>query len=324
MDAALAVLKSMQLRGGIFLEADFTAPWCIASQVVAADCRPFMPDPAHIIAYHFVAEGEVVLRVEGMPPTLVKSGEVIVLPRNEPHVIGSAADLPPVLADLLVEDGQNGGCARIVHGGGGDPARIYCGFLGSDIPAAPLCEILPPAIVVSLEQVQRGWIESSVRFAALQLSRGANAQETIGDIADLIFCEAVRTYLETIPAEERAWQSGLLDAVVARALVALHRQPARDWTAEELAGEAGLSRSAFVDRFTRRIGMPPMRYLGRLRLNQAARRLERTADPISQIAVSAGYDSEAAFTRAFKRTFGVPPAAWRRAHSAPLQGRNAG
>lgn len=315
LDHVLDMLRSLRLTGGVFLDAEFTAPWCVAAQVEPGDCRPFTPEPRQIIAYHYVTVGRLLLKADGQTPVPVEQGEIVVLPRNDRHLVGSSLTARPVDATHLIRPDPAGGPSRIRYGGGGEPTRILCGFLGNDTPHAPVIALLPSVLKLNVTEGASGsWIETSFRFAAQELAQGAMASPTIlAKLAELLFMEAVRRFLATLPPDRSAWQAGIHDPVIGRALGLLHSQIDRPWTTEDLAREIGLSRSAFADRFHRLIGDPPMRYLARQRLGQAAVWLRETTDPIARIAYQVGYESEAAFNRAFKREYGAPPAEWRRA-----------
>ncbi|WP_119462889.1 AraC family transcriptional regulator [Rhodospirillaceae bacterium SYSU D60014] len=314
MDVISDMLRAMRLTGGVFLDAEFTAPWCVTAQVGPEDCAPFMSQPRQIIAYHYVTAGRLLLKVSGQTPVPVQRGEIVVLPRNDHHVIGSALNLRPVSAEHLIRPNPDGGLAQIVHGGGGERTHILCGFLGNDMPYNTLIAMLPSVLKLHVADGASGnWIESSFRFAAKELAEGnVKSPAILAKLAELLFMEAVRRYLATQPPDRSAWAAGMHDPIVGRALGLLHGQMTRRWTTEDLAGEIGLSRSAFAERFTRIVGEPPMRYLARQRLVHASMLLRETVDAIARIAYEVGYESEAAFNRAFRREYGVPPAAWRR------------
>jgi AraC-like DNA-binding protein len=318
VDALLDMLRAMRLTGGIFLDAEFTAPWCVTAKVGPEDCSPFTPVPRHIIAYHYVTAGRLLLKVSDQPPVPVESGEIVVLPRNEDHVIGSAMNLRPVGAEHLIQPAPDGGLAKIVHGGGGVRTQILCGFLGNDLPHNAFITILPSAMKLKVADGTSGsWIESSFRFAAKQLAEGqVSSPAILAKIAELLFMEAVHRYFASLPPTANVWTAGMHDPIVGRALGLLHGQIARRWTTAHLANEIAMSRSAFAERFTRVVGEPPMRYLARQRLEQATAQLRESADPIARIAYEVGYESEVAFNRAFKREYGIPPATWRREYKA--------
>jgi AraC-like DNA-binding protein len=318
MDALLEICRTMQLSGAVFLDAEFTAPWCISSQITPEDCVPFMPRPAQVIGYHYVTAGRLLLKVEGYPPTPVGAGEIILLPRNDEHVLASAPNLRPVNAHFLIEPGPAGGLARIDHGGGGERTQILCGFLGTNTPNLPIISILPKMIRIGVEQGTSGsWIESSFRFAAHQLTQGrVESPAVLAKLAELLFMEAVRRFVASLAPEASGWLAGLRDPIVGRAVAFLHSRPAQRWTTEQLAQEVGLSRSAFAERFTGLMGEPPMHYLANWRMQVAAERVKGSHEPIARIAFETGYESEAAFNRAFKRALGMPPVTWRKRQSA--------
>jgi AraC-like DNA-binding protein len=313
MDALSDVLRIVSLTGSLFLDAEFTAPWCVAVHIGPHDCRPFMPEPAQIIPYHYVVEGELMAQVRDAAPISLKEGEIVLFPQSDLHRLGSAIESNPVRAGKLIEPPRDGGLARIVYGGGGRQTRIACGFLGSDGQASPLLQTLPPMMCLNVAGTPGGeWVMQTFKAATHDIARSAPGANTVlSKMAELLFVEAVRRYVATLPEEQTGWLAGLRDPVVGRALALLHSQLSRAWTAEELARTVGLSRSAFADRFTALIGQPPMHYLASWRMQVAAHRLRDARSAITQIAYDVGYESEAAFTRAFKRHFGVPPASWR-------------
>jgi len=314
METLSAVLQTLRLTGGVILEAQFTAPWCVSSQFSAEDCRPVVCDPAEVIAYHYVVCGRCWLEVAGEPSVEVHAGEAVMLPRNDPHQLGSSLGLRPVNSHELMQPAAGGGLARIVHGGGGEATDIVCGFLASDQHSNPLIATLPRVLKVDMAQSGSDeWIESGLRYALRGLKEGLIGASTVMTrLSELMFVEAVRRYAATLPAEERGWLAGVRDRYVGKALALMHAKPEHPWTAESLACEVSLSRSAFSDRFTTFIGMPPKRYLISWRLQVAKEMLREGRKPIPQIAHEVGYEAEAAFNRAFKREFGAPPATWRR------------
>lgn len=314
MDGVIDLLQSTRLAGGVFLDAEFTAPWCVFSGVTEEDCAAFVSGrAASIISYHYISEGRVVLELDDHQPVEVDRGEVVLLPHNETHRLGSSAGLKPVHAEDFLQPGENGGPARIVHGGGGAATRMLCGFLASENTDLPILRVLPRVMKVRIADApSNAWIESTMRLGAQEIAGGvARSPALLGRLAELLFAEAVQRYLAAQPAADRRWQSGISDPAIGRALALLHRRLGQCWTTEELARAVGMSRSAFAARFTQVMGDAPMRYLARQRLQVAAKRLETTADPIARIAFEVGYESEPAFNRAFKRAFGKPPAAWR-------------
>jgi AraC-like DNA-binding protein/mannose-6-phosphate isomerase-like protein (cupin superfamily) len=315
MNALLDVLRTMRLSGGIFLDCHFSNPWCVTASAIGPEQVGLlaMPLPAHVIAYHYILSGRVLLQMAGQEPVAIEDGEIVVFPSNDGHKIGSDLSLEPLDARQLVQPPTAGSMARIVHGGGGDTTHIMCGFLGTDAPNDPVIEILPNLLKLAVKHGSLGdWIETSLRFAAQEMAAGRPGSPAIlAQLAECLFMEAVRRYVESLPPIQRGWLAGLRDPVVGRALTLLHARKDYRWTADELAREVSLSRSAFADRFTRIMGEPPIRYLARQRMQYAARLLRTSHATVAQIAFEAGYESEAAFNRAFKRELGVPPAIWR-------------
>jgi transcriptional regulator GlxA family with amidase domain len=193
--------------------------------------------------------------------------------------------------------------------------RIVCGFLGCDkLDGNPLAAALPPILRFDTRYGSTAaWMRSSLEFAADEIAAQRAGSETVlAKMSELMFVEALRRYVESLPEEQTGWLAGLKDPFVSRALALMHGGLTREWTVDDLGREVGLSRSALADRFTRLIGEPPMRYLARWRLQVAATQLRNSDVPLARIAQQVGYESEAAFNRAFKRNFGVPPAAWRK------------
>lgn len=322
MDTVSEIFQTLRLTGGLFLDATFSAPWCISAKIGPEDCRPFLPQPRAIIAYHYVRSGRMLLHIEGQPAVGVEQGEIVILPRNDAHLLASELNLRPIRADDLIQAGEDGGLARIVHGGNGENTDILCGFLGSNTPHDPILGLLPAVLKLNVADSASGeWIESSFKFAARQFSLGRTESPAIlAKLAELLFMEAVRHYLATLPADQIGWLDGLRDPLVARALALMHGRLSEPWTTEKLADEAGVSRSAFAAHFTRLMGEPPMRYLAKRRMQFACERLQESHAPVSRIAIDSGYESEPAFNRAFKRAFGTPPATWRKRQQArPLR-----
>jgi AraC-like DNA-binding protein len=313
MDAVSELLHATRLSGGVFLDAEFTAPWCVHSGVTAEECAQFGLPAAHVIAYHYICEGCMMLELDGHDSVVVESGEIVLLPHNEPHRLCSGPGLQPVNVESEVIPGGNGSVSKILHGGGGVPTRMLCGFLATELQSDPIIRMLPRVMKVRIADApSSAWIESSMRFGAQELATGpTRSPALLSRLAELLFVEAVRRYLAGLPPGQSGWRAGIADPMIGRALAQLHQRLDRRWTAEDLARSVGMSRSAFADRFTRIMGETPMRYLARQRLQLAARRLEEPGASIARIAFEVGYESEAAFSRAFKREFGSPPAAWR-------------
>ena len=314
MDALSDVLRVVGLTGGVFLEARFTAPWCVVGNIGPESCKAFMAPPAYVICFHYVVEGGGFVAVEGGEPCALTAGDVVLLPHNQVHKLGSRLDMAAVETGDLVRPPDGLGVSRIDHGGGGAACLMVCGFLGGDAQLQPLIVTLPAIMKMSVRDTPGGdWIAQSFRYGARQLADGDPGAVTImSKMSELLFVEAVRRYLTTMPSERTGFLAGLRDPAVGKALALMHTQVGREWTAEDLAGAVNLSRSTFAERFTELIGQPPMKYLTNWRMQVAAFKLREGRLSIGQIAFDVGYDSEAAFTRAFKRERGTPPATWRR------------
>jgi AraC-like DNA-binding protein len=233
------------------------------------------------------------------------------LPRNEMHLLGSCLNAEPVQSASLVHISDDGGLMRINWGGGGERTSLFCGFLGTLTPVNALLMSLPSILIIDATQGTAGeWLASSMRYASS--GEASASPELVGKLAELLFAEAVKQYMLELPEDHGGWLAGLRDPYVGKALTCMHGNCADSWTTDALATEVGLSRSAFADRFTRLMGEPPMRYLAKYRMTAAANLLKEGRHNACNIAYSVGFNSEAAFNRAFKKEFGVPPGAWQR------------
>ena len=314
MDALSDVLRVIRLSGGVFLEAHLTAPWCMKGRISPDDCKAFQVAPSVVIASHYVASGTMKLQVEGGEVMEVRAGELVLLPHNDVHVFGSDVNAPPFSQPDEVRAKAAGEFSRIELGGGGEPTQLLCGYLGSDHAFGPLLSSLPRVLKVDVRATPSGaWVESSFRFAVSQIAAGRVGSTTvIAKLSELLFVEAVSHYIAGLSDDKKGWLAGLRDPQVGQALTLMHAKPAKDWSAEALAAEVGMSRSGFAERFTSLVGQPPMQYLTHWRMQLAARSLSESRETIAQVGYAVGYESEAAFSRAFKREFGKAPAAWRR------------
>jgi len=317
MDALSDVLRVTHLTGGVFLHAEFSAPWCVATRIAPEHCAPALGPAYHLIIFHYVLEGEFQICVEAQlgESLTIGAGELVLLPRNDLHLMGSDLSLPPVAGGDIIRPPKDGGLYSIHHGGTGQRMRMICGFLGcAGAEGNPVISTLPALLKLSVEPGGAAeWVRSTFQYAAEQIAAGHPGSETVlAKLSELLFVEAVRRYAETLPDGETGWLAGLRDPHVARALALLHNDIARCWTVDDLGREVGLSRSALADRFLRLIGVPPMQYLGGWRMQVATQKLRNSRASLAQIAESIGYESEAAFSRAFKKALGTAPATWRR------------
>jgi len=319
MDALSDVLRIVQLTGAVYLDGAFSAPWCVLVPADSPLCSAYLPPSERVVSFHLVTEGSCWAMLPHDPGGAfkVEAGEVIVVPQGETHSLGSSTDLAPeLMAPLLAHQVATtpGEVMTLAYGGGGAGTRMICGYLATqDIWRNPLLSALPRLFKVGMRGSRASWLESSLRFAAEEAaSAHAGSATVLAKLAELMFVEAVRRHVDTMPDDRTGWLAGLRDRFVSRTLALMHARPAHPWTVEDLARRVGMSRSGFAQRFTDLIGVPPMQYLAQWRLQLAAQQLRVTDRPLASVAEDVGYESEGAFNRAFKREFGVPPATWRR------------
>lgn len=322
MDALSDVLRVVQLSGAVYLNAEFTAPWCLVGKAESDLCAAYLPRANRVISYHLITRGSCWARLEEddddeQAPIQVSAGDLLVVPQGERHLMGSNLALKPTPSAQVLSEHvamQPGEVMHLRYGGGGASTGMVCGFLVCDEGQSnSLLASLPRIFKVNLgEGREQVWLATALGFAAAEAAEPkAGSATVLAKLSELLFVEAVRRYIDTLPDNEKGWLAAVRDRYVGRALSRLHAQPAHPWTVEELASHAGLSRSSLAQRFTNLLGLPPMQYLARLRLHLAARLMRGDSKPLVELASRVGYDSEAAFSRAFKREFGLPPASWR-------------
>ena len=311
-DPLADVLGMVRLAGGVFLNGEFSAPWSIVAALTPQECLPFDLEPRQIIAYHYVVEGKCWIAIEQHLSVDAVAGEIVLLPQNDMHIISSAPGLAPFSRSKLELPPPVNGVSHIAFGGGGEKCRILCGFLASDDDFNPLIATLPKILKLDVMRLgTSGWIESSMKFAVNELAQGRLATSTVmSRLSELLFVEAVRSFAAELDNLDNGWLRGLSDRQIGRALALVHRDLQRAWAIEDLAREAGLSRTAFINRFTAATGVPPMTYLKSWRLRTAKILLMEQPGTVAQVGYSVGYASEEAFSRAFKKEFGVSPASF--------------
>ena len=315
MDALSDLLRVVRFSGGLFLEAKFRGPWCVRSQVAPEDLGPGIEAKGELVAFHYVLEGRMQVRLGQGQPRRAGPGELILVTHNDAHLLGSDLTLPPKEARPLIRKAGEHELARIDHGDGREVRNHFvCGYLATGVRNHPLLVALPPVLLANLRgRPCAEWAETSFRYAAREhAARRPGSQDILARLSELLFVEAVRGHIEGLPSDATGWLAALRDPSLARALAALHSRPAQPWTAVALAKEACLSRSAFAERFSSTVGRPPMSYLAQWRMLLAGQRLRESAESIAQIAATVGYESESTFSRAFSREMGVAPGAWRR------------
>jgi AraC-like DNA-binding protein len=307
-------LRSVRLSGAIFLDAELSAPWGFSSPPASAGARLLAPSAEHMILFHLLVEGEASVRIPGHGRVALEAGDIAVLPGGEAHELwngrvteltDSSALLPKILEGAVVSERG---------GGGGRITRFICGYIGCERQARRLFLAgLPPLFKVNIRRGGSGeWIENTIRHLASEREPArAGRGALLAKLAEVLFIETLRRYMAELPRQRIGWLAAARDPAVGRALGAIHRQPARAWTVASLADQAGMSRTVFAERFTRLLGEAPLTYVSRCRMQLGARLLETTDDTVLQVALNAGYESEAAFNRAFKREFDLPPARYR-------------
>jgi AraC-like DNA-binding protein len=315
MDPLSDLLRVVRLDGAYFYSVEAVEPWSV--EVVAArELSPrLLPGAEHLISYHVLTEGRCFGGLVGEEQVELAPGDVLVFPHGDPHVMSSGRGV------RVGPDVNSGTPDRYPHtvllGGRGVPSAAFvCGFLGCDRrPFNPLLAALPRRM--HMRAMSDPWLDGFTRQLNQEARLGrAGADGVLTRLAELMFIELLRRHLETLPAGQTGWLAGLRDEVVGRVLALIHARPAHPWTLEELAREAASSRSSLAKRFADLVGQPPMQYLTQWRMQVAANVLTRSGAKIAAIGLEVGYDSEAAFSRAFKKATGLAPGAWRAARRA--------
>jgi len=319
MDALSDVLKSVRLEGAVYLNAEFTAPWCIQAKFGLASVRARLAGAEHVVFFHFLTEGGCKVRLADSAEVLdAAAGDLVLFAREDKHLMGSDLHLAPVEAASLIDSdaAADADLIQMRHGGGGAATRFVCGYLAcSRGVCRPLLDALPRVLRIPIGDGPAAALLRDLLRVGVRESSTARpgAGSMLAKLSELMFVEAMRRYVENLPPEGKGWLAGVRDPQIGRALALLHGEPGRPWTVDELAREVALSRSALAERFAALVGEPPIQYLMRWRLALAAQTLRSGGEAITRVAERSGYESESAFNRAFKREFGMPPAAWRKA-----------
>ncbi|MEV7006736.1 AraC family transcriptional regulator [Streptosporangium sp. NPDC051022] len=301
-------LHLLRLTGTLYCRAELTAPWGVE-----------VPELEGVMTFQVVTAGHCLLEVDGTEPRLLRQGSLTLIPHGTPHRLrsGPQAGTEP-LFDIPVE--QVSDRYEIMrHGGGGDLTHVTYGVVRFDhVVAQRLVGQLPRVLQIDTWDDDAGWLHSTLRFISREaLALRPGGETVITRLADILVIQAIRSWLDSAPEANQGWLAALRDEQVGRALTAMHRAPEQEWSVASLAREAGMSRSAFSARFTDLVGEPAMRYLAQWRMQLARTHLQRTREPLSAVARRFGYQSEAAFCRAFKRAFGVSPGSARQAAAEP-------
>ena len=317
MDALSEILRTARLSGGVFLSGAFTEPWGLETSLEASDFSAFLGPADHLVLYHYVIEGTLVIELAGERPEEFHAGQAVIFPRNDRHKISGRQAAKAVSALDLAKIPKPGELMVIEHGGGGAGTRIICGFLGGRLLAGdPLFSSLPAVLRYDCASERSGGLVSaSFDIAAREVSDSRpGADAMLARLSELLFVEAVRSYVEGLEGEASGLFGALQDRSLGTAIALMHRNPEQPWTVPDLARAVGASRSSLTEKFARHLGCAPMEFLVGHRMRLAARALEASGGSLMTIAESIGYGSEAAFSRAFKRAHGVSPSAWRAKH----------
>lgn len=314
MDALSELLRVVKLSGAIFFNARLSAPWCVRSPP-SRDFSPYIEFPGnHIIEFHVVVEGRCYIRV-GTETTPLTAGDIAMIPHGDVHDMGNGTGVEPADGAAMLPSIMSSQFKLSEFGGGGEETRLICGYLSCDARLIqPVLTGLPHVLRVHVRDDASGaMLENMVLHAVQQVVAAApGSQMIVARLAEVLFAEVLRRYLLQLPVGRNGWLAGAADPGIGRALAAMHRHPSHAWTLDELAQHAGMSRSTLTQRFARYFEQGPMAYLADWRLELAAESLRTTNRSVLQIADEIGYDSEAAFNRAFKRRFDAPPARYRK------------
>jgi len=318
------VLRSVRLRGVLYFYVNGTRDWAAEAPSSCEIAAAVMPGAEHVMEYHVVVSGGCWAAVIGEAPVRLEKGDIVLFPHGDPHVVSSAVGMraPPDAGGYFERKQQRAPFflhldAREVQVGmvAEDPRNttLVCGFLGCDLrPFNPLIASLPRLMHIR-EDSRQDWTAQLMRQAAAESkNRQPGGDAMLERLSEMTFIDAVRRYVGTLPENSRGWLAGLRDRFVGRALTLMHEAPAEAWTVDELSRRVGLSRSALHERFADMIGQAPMQYLANWRIQAGAALLRDTASTVASVAQDVGYQSEAAFARAFKRSVGKPPSLWRR------------
>ena len=328
-DTLSSVLRSVRMRAAVFYYVSCRRVWAAEAPRAGEIAQAVMPGAEHVMEYHLIAKGEGWAATAGVPPVRLSAGDIVMFPQGDAHVISSHPGLQPPRFDakwvFKTRDVQKPMPISYHHGieqaGATVPvesadAIVVCGFIGCDLrPFNPVIAALPRLMHLPTDR-EGAWVRTVIQQAATESrSPGPGSQAILARMSEMLFVDAVRRYVESLPEQSAGWLAGMRDRYVGRALALVHEAPAKAWTIDTLGRKVGLSRSALYERFVHFVGQPPMQYLTNWRMQVASNLLCSSSLNVAAIALDVGYESEAAFARAFKRATGMPPAAWRRARA---------
>ena len=313
MDVLSEVLRVVKLESAFFYNGEFSAPWSFHSPD-SCKLAPYIHQAdGPVIVYHLLLDGRAQARVNGTRLT-VGPGDIVIFPHGHSHYLENGPVLQSVNGEEELPRIFQQGLKLSRMGGGGDVTRFVCGFMVCEPRLSKvLLAGLPPVFKVNIREDKSGqWLENAIQYAIMDAGADhAGGQAVLAKLCETLFAETLRRYVAQSPQLEGGWLGGVRDPEIGKVLALMHRRPAALWTLDKLALEAGLSRSVLAERFRHFVGEPPMAYLTRWRLQIGAQLLGSTSYSVAQIAAEVGYESEQAFNRAFKRSFGEPPARYR-------------
>jgi AraC-like DNA-binding protein len=327
-DTLSDLLRTVRLHGAVFYYVKGYPPWAVENPHVREIIPAIMPGAEHMIEFHALVNGNCWAGIDGEEPIPMQAGDVVLFPQGDPHTMSSAPGLraastdtaffysrrPPQLPYALSVKDDDLTTTHVDD----DPdhsAKVVCGFLGLDArPFNPLLASLPRVLRVrgSAFGVD-SWFATLMRAVVAEAdAKRPGGEAVLARMSEMLFVEALRRYVDTLPETETGWLAGTRDPAVGRALSLIHEHPSQAWTVERLSEDVGLSRSSLHERFLQLIGQPPMQYLTSWRMQLASSLLRETSAKLMEVAQDVGYESEAAFSRAFKRVSGLSPGAWRK------------
>ena len=297
-------LHLLRMSGSFYCLSEFTAPWGLD-----------LPPMQDCVMFHVVTAGECRLEVAGAETCVLRPGALALVPHGRGHILNSAPDVKAGKLFDLPREQVSDRYEHLRHGGGGSPTTMLCAAVRFEDPSAHhLLRLLPRLIAVDAwNSPELEWLQSTLRFLTAEARElRAGGETVITRLADILVIQAIRSWIATDPQARTGWLHALRDKQIGRAIALIHRDPARDWTVASLASAVGMSRSAFAARFTDLVGEPAMQYVLRWKMHAALKWLKESDATISQLATKLGYESEAAFSRAFKRLMGISPGAARK------------
>ena len=314
-DALSSLLSDVRLDAAIYFDGEFCAPWGVNIGHASTYAHYLSPGSDHLVGYHLLLEGGCFVQLEGGETQQVKPGDLVLMPHGHAHRLWAGTPTSWEDGSESLSRHVSGELRTLRAGRDGECTRVICGYLACDQQAAELfLSALPPLVVVNVRGDESGrWIESSIRHLVGEAASGrAGSGALLSRMAEALFVETLRRWIDGLPETHTGWLAGMRDPIVARALALIHADPCALWCLDDLARQAGASRSVLAERFSRLVGETPLAYVANLRMRAAAQMLEDTRKTVAQVASDVGYESEAAFNRAFKRQFGEPPARFRR------------